>query len=84
MIAIIGAILVAFFGMLALLLPASPFASITSSPAYDTALGWLNWLLPINDMLTLFIAWAGAIMVCVIAFVVLKFSMKFGMKISGI
>lgn len=34
-------------------LPASPFQDLTLPNTVLTGLGWLNWVLPIGDMLTL-------------------------------
>lgn len=84
MIAIIAGILVAFFAIYAAVFPDSPFGQLALSDAYDTALGWLNWVVPVYDMVTLFVTWVGVIMACAISFVVIKYSIKFGMKLSGV
>ena len=59
-------------------LPISPFASLTlgfngfagSGITVDTLMGWLNWLVPVQDMLLLFQAWCAAALL----FVALKIS----------
>ena len=35
-------------------LPQSPFSNLTLSQDVHNYLGWLNWIVPIGDMLTLF------------------------------
>lgn len=45
-------------------LPASPvqqYINSFNSSALDTALGWLNWFVPVNDMLGLMSIWLLAI-----------------------
>lgn len=50
-------------GWLAEHLPHSPFADLTfSTGAFSDALGWLNWLIPFGDILTLMGVWLAAIL----------------------
>lgn len=61
-------ILLSLFGSLlswlASVLPASPFASLSLSlSGVANALGWLNWVVPVGDMLTLFAAWLACVAV---------------------
>ena len=51
-------------------LPISPFANLRISGQIDTAIGWLNWLMPFTEMSQLMLAWIGvAMLVTVIRFV---------------
>lgn len=51
-------------------LPTSPFQGITLPESVDMALGWLNWLVPVNDMMRVFGAWlAAGIIVAIVRFV---------------
>lgn len=87
MIAVITALLSGIVSWLVSVLPASPFSSITSAGLGDWTqyLGWLNWLLPISDCLTLFTAWLSLVLVYVVArFVVNKIVLPFfTSKIGG-
>ena len=58
----------AMVGWLLTHLPASPFASLTltgvdgfGSYSFAQILGWVNWLIPFQDCLTLFSLWLGAL-----------------------
>lgn len=52
-------------------LPLSPFANLRITGQIDTAIGWLNWLMPFTEMSQLMLAWLGvAVLVAVIWFVV--------------
>ena len=52
-------------------LPLSPFANLRITGQIDTAIGWLNWLMPFTEMSQLMLAWLGvAVLVTVIWFVV--------------
>lgn len=60
------ALIVGFFeGIINLLkgiLPQSPFQDITVSEDIDLALGWLNWILPVDNCLRWFTAWLIALL----------------------
>lgn len=57
-------------GFLSGVLPTSPFQGITLPESVGVALGWLNWLVPVNDMLRVFAAWLVAgIIVAIVRFV---------------
>lgn len=61
-------------------LPNSPFVSVTlgfdgfagSGFTLEMLLGWLNWLIPVGDMLVLFTAWCLA----ALAFVAIRFVIR--------
>lgn len=62
-----------FISLLTGLLPQSPFQNITLGQGIDTALGWLNWLVPVGDMLGIFSLWlAAAVIVGVVNFIIKK------------
>lgn len=51
------------FDVLNSLLPSSPFASLAGSlEGASMGLGWLNWFVPVGDMLTLFGLWLVALL----------------------
>ena len=50
------------FQWLAAVLPGSPFRSLVLSGSYSSALGWLNWLVPVSTLQTITLAWAGALL----------------------
>lgn len=84
MIAIILAVVLGVMSIVRLVFPESPFSQLVMSEAVQTGLGWLNWLLPINQIAVLFNAWAGAILVCVAALLIIKLAMHFGFKLAGV
>lgn len=45
------------------LLPKSPFADTSWFSAVDDYLGWLNWVFPFQDCLTIFNLWLGCLVV---------------------
>lgn len=53
----IAAIGGAVISLLLAVLPTSPFLGMTLGGEYETALGWLNWILPVDGMLGLLMAW---------------------------
>ena len=60
-----------FFGMLAGLLPDSPFADWASvAEGFSTGLGWLNWLVDVGGCLAIFVAWIALALVVTVAKVV--------------
>lgn len=47
-----------FLSNLADMLPNDPFTEVVAGlSTIDTALGWLNWLMPVSQCLGLFLAW---------------------------
>lgn len=57
-------------GFLASVLPESPFSSVLESTnelseTVHMALGWLNWFVPVGDMLGIFVAYLGALLLIV-------------------
>lgn len=79
-----GALVVAIVtGLLALFsafLPVSPFAGLTLPAEYDTALGWLNWILPVGDMLGMFGVWLSGVVLYVAVRYLLKMALNVGTK----
>lgn len=68
MLSIIGSLFNALFGLLASLLPDSPFGDyIETIGGMQQGLGWLNWLVPIHDFVVILFLWiaAGAIVAAV-------------------
>lgn len=55
-------------------LPASPFADvITGMGSLGQGIGWLNWFLPVGDLLAIFGLWIAAALVwAVVDFIVRK------------
>lgn len=56
MFSILNAILNWLVGLAVTYLPASPFVSLNVG-GYATAIGWLNWFVPVQDLLGIFDAW---------------------------
>lgn len=57
-------------GFLASVLPESPFSSVLDSTTelsetVHMALGWLNWFVPVGDMLGIFVAYLGVLLLIV-------------------
>lgn len=66
------------------ILPVSPFQGISFSDAVGTALGWLNWLVPVGDMLGIFSLWLTAAIVAAVAnFIVRKATGVVGGVVGG-
>ena len=61
------------------LLPTSPFANIQLAGDMGLALGWLNWVVPIQACGVLFAAWLAAFAV----YIVVKFVKKHTLDIVG-
>lgn len=62
----------AFAHTLTSILPKSPFAEFIANAQSMPGLGWLNWLLPVGDMLKVFGAWLGAVALFYMVQVVLR------------
>lgn len=43
------------------LLPTSPFRDFIDSWQAPDYLGWLNWFVPVSQIITILVAWLGAI-----------------------
>lgn len=54
------------------ILPASPFAPWIEQMETWPALAWLNWLIPVGDMVKVFGAWLGCVAIFYLAQVVLR------------
>lgn len=73
MLAFIAEILTGLVSLLTGVLPQSPFQGITLGEGIDTALGWLNWVFPVNECARIFGLWlAAALIVGVASFVIRK------------
>lgn len=58
---VIANVVGALVTFLSAILPTSPFAGMSlDMEGIDTAMGWLNWLMPFGEMLTLLGAWVAA------------------------
>ena len=58
----IGDAVQGLFGWLADVLPQSPFTGLQLPQGVDTALGWLNWLVPMGGIMALYAAWLAAVL----------------------
>lgn len=68
---LIGTFITFIINFLLSVLPLSPFANLRITGQIDTAIGWLNWLVPFTEMSQLMLAWLGvAVLVAVVWFVV--------------
>lgn len=53
-----------FLGWLAGVLPDSPFASLLAgTESIATGIGWLNWFIPVSDLLVIFGLYLAALLV---------------------
>lgn len=70
-------------GLLTSLLPLSPFKdAISSLPEWtDTALGWLNWLIPVQACLNFFLLWLTALLITTALSLILDFAKNFGDRV---
>lgn len=84
MIGFLGGILGGLVRLLIGVLPLSPFQGITLGEGFDTAIGWLNWVVPVNDMLGIFTLWlAAALAAGVVSFIVRKATGVIGVASGG-
>lgn len=84
MLGLLGGVLGGLIRLLISVLPLSPFQGITLGEGFDTALGWLNWILPVNDMLGVFALWLSALIVCgVVSVIVRKATGVIGVATGG-
>lgn len=72
MLGIIVDLLTGFVSMLTGVLPQSPFQDLTLGEATGVALGWLNWLVPVQQMLGIFSLWLTAAVVAGVANFIVK------------
>lgn len=82
----LGVIVNLFSGIIGLLttfLPLSPFKdAISMLPAWtDTALGWLNWLIPVQACLNFFLLWLTALLITTALGLILDFAKNFGDRV---
>lgn len=69
--AIIGLMAEFLLNFLLTVLPLSPFADMRLDGQVQTAVGWVNWIVPFGDMVAMMIAWiTAATLVTVIGYVV--------------
>lgn len=62
----------AFGHTLTSILPRSPFASFIQSMDDMPFLGWLNWVIPMREIVTIFGAWLGAVALFYLVQVILR------------
>lgn len=68
--AIISSLVTFVLNFLLSVLPLSPFAGLKLDGEVHTAIGWLNWVVPFNEMTTMLLAWiAAATLVTVVGYV---------------
>lgn len=69
------------FGWLAGVLPVSPFSGLSVAlSGFGNALGWLNWLVPVGQMATLYGAWlAGCAIWQIVSYVMKRMDTFSGM-----
>lgn len=53
-------------------LPQSPFTNIALPAGVSQGLGWLNWFVPVHEIIVLGTAWIGAIALYYLASVMLR------------
>lgn len=66
MLGLITVVITRFVLWLASLLPASPFSGISFPTAVETALGWLNWVVPFGRFGEILALWLSVLVVAVI------------------
>lgn len=72
------------FGFLGNLLPDSPFTDMVQvNDQLILGISWLNWLVPINEMLAMMVVWLGACVAVVAVRVALDVTGSIGGKVSG-
>lgn len=72
------------FGILNGLLPDSPFTDLVQvNEQLLLGLGWLNWLLPLSEMLAMMVVWLGVCVVVVAVRTALDVTANIGGKVSG-
>lgn len=83
MLALIVNVFTGLIGILTSFLPLSPFRDALSSlPAWtDTALGWLNWLIPVQACLNFFLLWLAAVIVTTALGLIVDFARHFGDRV---
>lgn len=62
----------AFGHVITNILPLSPFRGFIQSIGELPFLGWLNWFIPVQDLVTIFAAWLGAVAVFYLYQIVLR------------
>lgn len=62
----------AFGDVITNILPRSPFRGFIDSIGQLPFLGWLNWFIPVQDLITIFAAWLGAVAVFYLYQIVLR------------
>lgn len=80
MIAFLIGLVTSLMDWLSGVLPASPFSGFTLAlDGFSQAIGWLNWLVPVTDIATLFGVWLLAAAVWqVVSFVLSRFNRTLG------
>ena len=70
----IGKWLSDLLGVVLMLLPDSPFQAITTNTAVQGVLGWLNYFVPVTEMLAIFQLWLTAIAIYYVYSIVLRWA----------
>lgn len=65
--ALIGFVVTTIITLLIQILPMSPFAQLALNEDFTTWLGWLNWIIDVGGMLSLFNAVLGCLVVAMVA-----------------
>lgn len=72
------------FGFFNSLLPTSPFGDyIQGSEQIILGISWLNWVLPIGEMLALMVIWLGVCLAVCAVKVALDITGSVGSKVAG-
>lgn len=82
----LGLIVGAIGGLVQILttfLPRSPFSDyLIALPDWtDTALGWLNWLVPVQACFNFFLAWLAAVAIYTAIRLIIDFAKGFGDRV---
>lgn len=81
--AILG-LLNTIFGFLGNLLPDSPFVGLVElNESLIQYVSWFNWLVPINEMLSMMVLWLGACVAVTAVRTALDVTGSIGGKVSG-
>lgn len=70
----IGRWLSDLLGVVLMLLPESPFQAITTNTEVKSVLGWLNYFVPVTEMLAIFQLWLTAIAIYYVYSIVLRWA----------
>lgn len=80
MVALVLELVGAVVSLVVSILPVSPFQSLGVDGIPAQAIGWINWFLPIGNMVTLLSLWAAAILAFRVAKKLLSVASLVGVK----